>query len=120
MPDRRATGDLAEEAAARCLERAGYTIVARQFSVPRVGELDIVAIRDGRVHIVEVRARRKGSPYGTGADSITAAKIRKIRHTAAIFLDRMEYMNYDVALLAADVELDSVGKVGKIHWIPMQ
>ena len=118
MSDRRATGELAEEAAARCLERAGYTIVARNFAVPRVGELDIVAVRNGQVHIVEVRARRKGSPYGTGADSITAAKIRRIRHTAAIFLDRMQYLNNDVAILAADVELDNFGKTANIHWIP--
>ncbi len=116
---RRESGAAAEEAAARFLEQRGYRILARNFNVPRIGELDIVALREGTVHIVEVRARQRGSRFGTGADSITPSKIRRIRNAASIYLDRMQYLNNDVKLLAADVQLDSQGKVGEIHWIPL-
>jgi putative endonuclease len=113
-------GFLAEEAVAKWLAGEGYSILDRNFSVPRIGELDIVAIRNGALHIVEVRARRQGSRFGTGADSITPAKLRRIRNTAAIYMARKQLLNNDVYLLAADVALDSRGDIVSICIIPMQ
>ena len=117
---RRLSGLRAEEAVAQRLAGEGYTILDRNYSVPRIGELDIVAFSENVVHIVEVRARRQGSRFGTGAESITAAKIHRIRNTASIYLARNQLMNNDVYLLAADVALDTHGNVVSIQMIPMQ
>jgi putative endonuclease len=116
---RKQSGIRAEEAVAKRLEEDGYAILDRNFSVPRIGELDIVAIRGDAVHFIEVRARRQGSTFGTGAESITAAKMRKMRNAAAIYLSRKRLLNNDVYLLAADVALDARGNVLSIHIISM-
>ncbi len=101
------------------MARNGFTILARNFNVPGLGELDIVAEKAEVVHFVEVRARRTGSRYGSGAESITPAKIGRLRRTAYIYLDRTHLVNKDVRILAADVGLDSSGNIGEIRWIPM-
>lgn len=111
-------GQKAEAAVAAAMEGAGCVVLARNFRVERVGELDLVAAYRGTILFVEVRARQK-SRFGSGADSITPAKVRKIRMTASIYLARARYMNHSTRLLAADVLLDQRGVVEKIHWIPM-
>jgi putative endonuclease len=79
-------GRAAEAAAASALERQGFRILRRNFRA-RGGELDIVA-RDGEVlAIVEVRYRA-GGRYGGGADSVTAAKRRRIALAARVLLAR--------------------------------
>jgi len=79
-------GRAAEDAAASALARQGFRILRRNFRA-RGGELDIVA-RDGDVlAIVEVRYRA-GGRFGGGADSITAAKRRRIALAAQVLLVR--------------------------------
>jgi len=73
-----------EEAAARLLLAGGYRILDRNWSCP-MGELDIVAEKDGTVVFVEVRAR-SNPDYGGPAESITPAKRVKIVKTAMAYL----------------------------------
>ena len=55
---------------------SGYRVIARNWRCA-AGEIDIVA-RDGPVlAVVEVRTRR-GRPYGTPEESLTARKQRKL------------------------------------------
>jgi putative endonuclease len=111
-------GKRAEAYIAQKLETAGFQILARNFIVPGIGELDIVAEYRGVLRVIEVRARIPGS-FGDGADSITSAKLRRIRRTTSVYLDRHHYMNKDIQLLAANVELDKQGTIKSIRWIPM-
>lgn len=53
----RAYGRLAEEDAVRFLESLGFVILATNFH-SRMGELDIVAMEQGTLCFVEVKARR--------------------------------------------------------------
>lgn len=69
-------GRAAEDAACRQLEGLGYRIIARNFR-GRGGELDIVAVEDGVLALVEVRYRSRRD-YGGGAGSITAGKRKRI------------------------------------------
>lgn len=72
----RAAGDAFERRACAELERAGLTLLARNYST-RHGELDLV-MRDGdTVVFVEVRYRRNTS-HGDAAASITASKQAKL------------------------------------------
>jgi putative endonuclease len=80
--DRQSLGKLGESLAAAELGRLGYSILATRRRT-RFGEIDIVAVRNGEVAFVEVKARR-GSTAGTAAESITAHKRRRI---AAMALD---------------------------------
>ena len=69
-----------EEQAAAFLVEAGFEILDRNWASP-MGELDIVARKDGTVAFVEVRARSNAG-YGTPADSVTPAKRAKLVKTA--------------------------------------
>ena len=65
-----ALGARGERLAARFLERAGYTILARNY---RLGhrEIDLIISRDELVAFVEVKARA-GVGFGHPLDAITA------------------------------------------------
>jgi len=73
-----------EEVATRYLCDKGYRILARNYYT-RFGELDIVCEKDGTIVFVEVRSRR-GVAFGTPEESITPAKMAKIRKTAMSYL----------------------------------
>ena len=78
-------GRRGEQLAADFLERMGYTIAARNWRC-REGELDIVAHdRQDTVVICEVKTR-SGLRYGSGAESVTAGKRRRIRRLGLLWL----------------------------------
>jgi len=79
-----ARGDAAENLAAEFLQRAGLTLVARNFRC-RLGEIDLIA-RDGKTLVfVEVRMR-SSNRFGGAAASITAAKRAKLSRAARHYL----------------------------------
>lgn len=53
----------------------------------RCGEIDLIAIDGELIVFVEVKTRR-GSGYGHPAESVTAAKRRRMARTALAFLSR--------------------------------
>ncbi|HSU17976.1 YraN family protein [Longimicrobium sp.] len=79
-------GDRGERMAAEHLERAGWTVLARNF---RVGhrEVDLVARRGEVVAFVEVKTRA-GLGYGHPLEAITAKKRREIQFVAQMWVDR--------------------------------
>src|SRR5215217_2849709 len=79
-------GDRGERMAADFLERAGWTILARNF---RLGhrEVDLVARRGEVVAFVEVKTRA-GLGYGHPLEAITALKRREIQRVAQIWVER--------------------------------
>jgi putative endonuclease len=80
----RALGRAGEDTACAHLERKGYEILARGFSLFR-GEIDIVA-RDGETIVfVEVKARADES-HGRPEESVTPGKQRQIRRIAQGYL----------------------------------
>ncbi|SUX54328.1 YraN family protein [Chromobacterium vaccinii] len=74
----------AEDRALALLQARGLKLVARNWHC-RGGELDLI-MRDGDALVfVEVR-HRGGSRFGGAADSITAAKQRKLMLAAEVYL----------------------------------
>ncbi len=113
-------GRLAETAVADYLQEQGYQICARNYLVPRLGELDLVAWRDGQLAIVEVKARSDASAYGGLPETITPGKIKRIRRAALCFLKEKHMMNIDVSILAALVKIDNIGKALSIDIVPVE
>ncbi len=75
----------AEELAERALASKGYLTLERNYRL-RGGEIDLVMkTPDGTVVFVEVRQRRSAA-YGGAGGSISAAKQRRLRRTAAHYL----------------------------------
>jgi putative endonuclease len=73
-----------EAQAAAFLEAAGFRILDRNWACP-MGELDLVAEKNGLVAFVEVRAR-SNSAYGSPAESVTRSKQLKIIKAAQAYL----------------------------------
>ena len=82
--DGQTTGRLAEDLAARFLERHGLAVLARNFRC-RGGELDLVCRDAATLVFVEVRLRRNAN-YGGAAASITATKQRRVVLAARHYL----------------------------------
>jgi len=86
MPRRHVDARAAEDAAARYLEGRGYGIGQRNFATP-FGEIDIVAVDDDTIVIVEVKARATDA-YGPPDAAVDKRKRAKLRKMAEVFLDR--------------------------------
>jgi putative endonuclease len=82
----RAAGALFEARACEALQRAGLTLLARNFHT-RHGELDLVMRHGDTVVFVEVRHRVRAT-HGDAASSITATKQAKLISAAQLWLSQ--------------------------------
>ena len=96
--DKKRLGQIGEDLAARYLINIGYTIIARNFRAHQyldryeacspgriTAELDIVALERDTLIFAEVKTRRS-TRWGVPAESVTPAKIAKLRLAAQIYL----------------------------------
>ena len=98
-----ATSDLGtrgEDAAAAFLQRAGLTIVERNWRC-KLGEIDIIAIDDTTLVLVEVKTRRTVAK-GTPEEAVSPTKQRKLLRLAEAYLAQ-------AGLEAQDVRFDVIG-----------
>ena len=102
-PGRRDLGAFGERVAAAHLEAKGYRIRARNFRC-REGEIDIVAEDGDCLVFVEVRTRR-GDAFGTPAESVTAAKERRLLTVAKAYLQEHPDVPPDQRIDVVGVEL---------------
>jgi putative endonuclease len=75
--ERRRFGNRGEDMAAAFLAREGFRILARNARVPRIGEIDIVALDRGVLVFVEVKTRRDHA-FGPPEESVTPSKLRTL------------------------------------------
>lgn len=75
------TGALGESLAARFLERQGFAIWRRNWRC-KAGEIDIIAVQNRTVHIVEVKTRFSGKHLYTTLGQMTERKRRKLEFLA--------------------------------------
>ena len=92
------TGRWGEETAAAYLRRRHYTIVAANYRC-RLGEIDIIAKKDGFLVFTEVKTRSPGA-IAPGREAVGSAKQERIIETASIFMQKNSYdlqPRFDVA-----------------------
>ncbi len=82
--DSKQLGRRGEDVAAAYLERAGMTIINRNWRC-NAGEVDIVAIDGVDLVLVEVKTRRT-SAKGTPEEAVTPAKQRRIARIAESYI----------------------------------
>lgn len=96
----RTFGNTAEEHVAHYLQERGFCIVKRNYTT-RVGEIDIIAVKDDLLLFIEVKARKH--TYFHSSLLITKTKQKRIIKTAQIFLVSEKIYNkvcrFDVALV---------------------
>lgn len=112
-------GRIAENAVCAELEAHHYRILCRNYLLPRLGELDVIAERQERLVFVEVKGRVSDG-FGGPFAALTASKRLRLRRTAEHYLQRHVEMHNDIIFLAAAVWLDSQGSVRNIRFEPIE
>ena len=122
---RQTTGRLGEEIAVRTLQKAGLSIVERNWRCP-VGELDIVAEETGPDYasgesdarwlvLVEVRTR-SSTARGTARQAFTPRKQAKLREVAGHYLQEKNWRG-PWRIDAVAVQLDRNGREVSVEHI---
>lgn len=113
----RRRGRLGEDMAAVWLSSSGHHILERNFR-SRCGEIDIIAEMGDTLAFIEVKARCI-TQYGYPAETITTQKLRKIRHTAALWLKcHPEYAHKAIHIDAIALTLNPEGGISGLEYIP--
>lgn len=99
---RQTLGKSAEQQACEFLQTQGYQIVVCNYTVAKVGEIDIIAFGQDELVAVEVKART-GSHFGTAIEQVTPAKQKKMIRTMLYFLQDERYQVYADVFVRFDV-----------------
>jgi putative endonuclease len=99
-------GKSGEDQTARWYRSHGFDVLDRNWRCP-IGEIDLVALRDRLLVVVEVKTRRTDA-YGVPALAVTPVKQRRLRRLAAWWLaehriGRRVDVRFDVASVVGDV-----------------
>ena len=100
--------------AARYLRDNGYDIIAANY-ICRLGEIDIIAEKNGIVSFVEVKTRNEDPMYSP-AQAVTSEKQRKLKAAANVYMREIKEelrSEFDVI----EVTLDEKYKPLKINLI---
>jgi putative endonuclease len=94
-----------EEQGSKFLENQGFKIIDKNFTC-RMGEIDIIAVKDEVIHFIEVKFRKKGS-ISNAAESVTVSKQKRIKSAAGFFLIKNQkymdfYQQFDVFAIDGD------------------
>jgi putative endonuclease len=82
-------GHAGEELASRFLIEKGYAIIERNWRT-KLGEIDIIAFKEGTLYLVEVKTRSSIS-YGYPSEAINSQKLRRMQITAALYASQKKF-----------------------------
>lgn len=86
-------GQTGEELAADYLDKQGYQILHHNWNLHRGCEIDLVARKDGELHFIEVKTRRRVSEvYGTPEEAVD---LKKQQHLQAAVSYYTSYYHID-------------------------
>ena len=111
-------GDSGEEASVKMLESEGYKILSRNYAIHNVGEIDIIAEKDGEIHICEVRTRLNIGPYPDSTESVTRSKRNKVMRTAEFFVAENNLYDKNLVFEVVRVTHDKQGNIRRIDCVP--
>ena len=108
------TGSRLEDCAVEFLQKAGITVLHRNFKC-KFGEIDLIVRDNATLVFVEVRYR-KNAAYGDAAESVAFDKQQKIIHTAQFYLQTRNW----ASKLACRFDVIAMSKsedAPEINWI---
>lgn len=116
------TGQTGERVAADFLRSKGFEVLDMNFknnSGRRLGEIDIIAKKDGQLVFVEVKTRNFQNYSGTlPEENITRDKLRKLSKIAHAYLRQHALQDASYRFDAISVWLDIPSRTAKIKHIP--
>ncbi len=111
-------GRISEDYVSRFLENRGAKILARNYSVARVGEIDIICEYKGKVLVIEVKSRDRNMRYGTPEEAVTTQKQHKIMNTAVYYCKENSISLDVVSFYVAGVLHDTQGNILDVQFTP--
>lgn len=109
-------GKKGETFAAEYLKKKNYKILRQNYRAGKLGEIDLVAVKDSRISFIEVKSRT-GDSYGTPAEAVTYKKQMTIKMVASCFLKEFGIEDTDVQFDVIEVILTKDGKLIDINHI---
>ena len=109
------TGQIAEGIAAQYLIEKGLRLLETNFS-SRFGEIDIIMQDQQTLVFVEVKYRAS-SQFGGAIAAISASKQKKIKQTAAFYLQEQELNAYNTDHRFDVITLDGNINKPEINWL---
>lgn len=109
-------GARGEDAAARFLRRQGCRVVAHGYR-DRLGELDLVCVKDQRLVFVEVKTRRS-EDAGQPVEAVNTQKQRRVTAAAERFIRRHDLQGIPVQFDVVSVVWPENVKTPKITHYP--
>ena len=79
----REKGDFAEKRAISFLEDLGFEIIEKNFYAKKLGEIDIIALKNNIYHFCEVKS---ASDYETAINNLTNSKLSKIKRSIDYYI----------------------------------
>jgi len=119
MTTTREQGEHTENLACEFLKNNGLKLVEKNFST-RVGEIDLIMKSDDMLVFVEVRYR-KSNNFGSGAESVTISKQKKLIKTASLYLQQHAKLlkcpaRFDVVSITGAIESNNINAIN-FDWI---
>ncbi len=108
-PSANALGRVGEEVVARYLDRKGLHVLDRNWRCAD-GEIDIVALSNATLVIVEVKTRL-GVGHGHPLEAIDEIKLRRLQHLARAWRETHPINSNEIRIDAAAVIVDRTGKI---------
>ncbi|HBZ77453.1 MAG TPA: YraN family protein [Clostridiales bacterium] len=109
-------GKHSEEYVAQYLERRGARILARNYSVHNVGEIDIICVYKEKILVIEVKSRDFRTRYGTPEESVTKSKQQKIMRTMLDYCRENDIRLECVSYYVAGVIHDEAGRILNVQF----
>jgi len=117
-------GNISEKVVLSFLKKRGYQILEKNFKLPKIGEIDIIALKNKKIHCIEVKSSWSFEKYFLWF-KMTPSKIKKVLKTFELWiktrgidLSRNFYNDYDIELDFAEVKkIKNKFKIKIIHNI---
>jgi len=120
--DTKNKGSLGERLAVKLLLSKGFEIIDQNVRLGKFSELDIVAIKDKVLHIIEVKTVYKCGKVGDNLDfpiyNITSRKVKHLRLGTQMYLQKRKFQDMDITIDAIACIVDNCHKKSWIKFYP--
>lgn len=93
-----------EKLAISYLINQNHKVITTNFHYKRLGEIDIITLKNNTLHFIEVKTR-KNNIYGFGYEAVNNKKLAKILKTAQAFMALSKYKDYSYQLDIVSITL---------------
>lgn len=115
-------GDLGERLAVKFLISKGFEIIDQNINLGKFSELDIIAMKDNILHIIEVKTVYKCGKLGDNLEfpiyNITPRKMAHLKLGAQMYVQKLKLNNIDITIDAIGCIVDSCHKKSLIRFYP--